>query len=543
MTTPGKTAESKKATLAMNEKGEKVIRITFPFTYDTLHQVRTLVGREYHKEQRCWSAPIHERNLKRLIEWNFSIDPLLLEYLHTHVKKLFQLSTNGIAGFKGTLYPFQNEGVAFLEARNGKALIADEMGLGKTIQALAWLQMHPELRPVLIVVPASLKLNWKKEAERWMESPDVELLYGTTPWDPKGELLIINYDIITYWADKLRELDIQGIVFDEVHYIKSNKANRTKSAKLLAKGTPVLIGLSGTPIVNRPIESYNFLHMIAPDIFQNRWSFAQRYCALHHNGFGMNMNGASNTEELHRILVGSVMLRRMKVDVQKDLPNKIYSFVPMELRNQREYDMAERDFIQFIRLTRGKDAAIKASNAEQLVKIEALKQIAVQGKIDQVINWIQDALDSNGKLVVFAWHTAIIEKLISCFGEIAVRYDGTMSGVKKEEAKEQFQNNPDIRLFVGNIKAAGVGITLTAASNVAFIELPWTPGDLDQCIDRLHRIGQKDTVNVYYLLAEGTIEEKIAKIIDTKRQVFNAVLDGRITEQESLLTELINSYI
>ena len=264
---------------------------------------------------------------------------------------------------------------------------------------------------------------------------------------------------------------------------------------------------------------------------------------MHKTAFGLNTNGSSNPEELHRLLTGSVMLRRKKADVLKELPAKIISVVPMEIVNRTEYNKANNDFIDYIRRTRGVEAAERASRAEQLGKVEALKQIAIQGKIKAVINWIRTTLEVQNKLVVFAWHTNIIDKILAEFPNISVRYDGTVSETKKEEAKEAFQNDQKIELFVGNIKAAGLGLTLTAASQVAFVELPWTPSDLDQCSDRLHRIGQKDVVNVHYLIAEDTVEERIANIIDQKRVVIDAIIDGKTTEKFDLLTELINSYI
>jgi len=172
-----------------------------------------------------------------------------------------------------------------------------------------------------------------------------------------------------------------------------------------------------------------------------------------------------------------------------------------------------------------------------------LKQLSVQGKLAESIDWISDFLENGEKLVVFAVHKFVIEALMQKFGKIAVKIDGSVSLSERNKAVEAFQGNDKIRLFVGNIKAAGVGLTLTASSNVVFLELPWTPGDLSQAEDRCHRIGQKDSVNIYFLLAPDTIEERLAHILDSKRKVLDAVLDGEITAQESLLTELIKGYI
>jgi len=539
----GLNKAKKTASLAENQKGEEVIKIKFPFNYEVLEMVKQLPGRMFHKEEKCWSVPINEKSLQDLIGWGFEIDKKLQAFLERRKLRAVELSTiNAIPGLKGELFPFQKIGVAFIENQSGRALIADEMGLGKTVQALAWLQLHPEKRPAVIVVPASLKLNWKKEAEQWMTRPKVEVLSGTSPWKPTGEILVINYDILANWTPWLRILNPVVLITDECHYYKSNKTQRTKAVKMLGKGMPHVIALSGTPIVNRPIEAYNALKLIDPTLFPNAWAYAKRYCNLRNNGFGWDFGGSSNTQELHDVLTKTVMIRRLKTDVLKDLPDKIRSFIPIELENQTEYTDAENNFIEYIHKTKGKDAALRASNAEQLASIEVLKQVAVRGKLSEAIKWIANFIEVDGKLVVFAVHTFVIDAIMEEFKTVAVKIDGSVSQTERQNAVDRFQNDDSIRLFVGNIRAAGVGITLTASSNVVFLELPWTPGELVQAEDRCHRIGQKDSVTIHYLLANNTIEERIATLIDKKRRVLDSVLDGKITETESLLGELLKSY-
>jgi len=236
------------------------------------------------------------------------------------------------------------------------------------------------------------------------------------------------------------------------------------------------------------------------------------------------------------------MFRRLKKDVLQDLPDKIRTYVPIELDNKNTYVRAEEDFVDFIYKTKGKNAAMRVSNAEAIAKVEVLKQVAVKGKLKQVKEWINDFLSTDGKLVVFAIHRFVIDELMKEFKDIAVKVDGSVTGVNRDKAVQAFQNDDKIRLFIGNINAAGVGLTLTAASNVVFIELPWSPAILEQAEDRCHRIGQKDTVNIYYLLGVDTIEEKIAKMLDSKRKILDTVLDGKKTTPESLLSELIKSY-
>src|SRR5690606_28043131 len=248
----------------------------------------------------------------------------------------------------------------------------------------------------------------------------------------------------------------QVIIMDEAHYIKNNSAIRTKATKKLVKRILHVIALTGTPIENRPIEGFNIFQIIEPNLFPNFWTYVHRYCGAHHNGFGWDFSGATNKEELHQILTSTIMIRRRKADVLKDLPEKLYSFVPMELSNETEYRVAEEEFIQYIRFTKGKEAAEKAKKAEHLVKIEALKQLAVKGKMKQAINWIRDFIEDGSKLVVFAVHKEVIDQLMKEFKNVAVKVDGSTSIKERNKAVEMFQNNEDIKLFIGNIQAAGV---------------------------------------------------------------------------------------
>jgi len=542
------------------------IKITFPFNRDDLQNVKTLEGRKYNGEHKFWTCPLTYDSVQFLNEWGFKMDPKLLEYSKEARVDVTQLiEVEDITGLQMELFPYQSKGVAFVDAKKGRALIADSMGLGKTAQALAWLQKHPEVRPALIIVPASLKLNWKREAHMWMDNPNTQVISGKLKVPLVGEIIIINYDLLpnktkkvlvmekgfevekvielkgTGWVDRLKDHNFKCAIFDEIHMLKSNKARRTKAAKKIIKSIPCVLGLSGTPIVNRPVEFYNIINMIDPTLFPDYWKYAKRYCGAKHNGFGWDFNGSSNTKELHDILTSSIMLRRKKSEVLKELPDKIHSFTPLSLDNIEEYHAAERDFIVWLKATRGKEAAEKASGAETLTKMEVLKQLAVKGKMKQAIDWIENFLENGEKLIVMATHKFVIDELMNTF-KGAVKVDGSVSGPNRQLAVDKFQNDDATRLFVGNIKAAGVGLTLTAASTVAFLELPWTPGDLTQAADRAHRIGQKNTVNIQYLLAQNTIEEEIAELLDEKRKVLDAVLDGEDSNESTLLVALMNKY-
>lgn len=471
-----------------------------------------------------------------------------------------------IPGLRRPLFPFQLSDVLRIDQMKGRALVASEMGLGKTITAIAWLALHPEKRPVVILCPAHLKLHWERELRQTLPgAPNTQILFGTNPTARiTGDIVIVNYDILanlydedptpsgkkrkkeiphTGWVDFLRDLHPQVIIMDEAHYLKSPKSLRTKATTRLVKGVPHVLALTGTPIINRPIEGYYIIQMIDRTLFPNFWHFARTYCAAKRGWFGWDLKGSSNEDELNQKLTDSIMIRRRKSEELKDLPDKLREIIPMELSNLDDYKEAENDFIAFVRKTKGPQAAARAQAAEYLTKIEALKQLAVKGKLHQATQWITDFLATGEKLVVFTTHKETVQTLMNKFPKVAVQVDGAVRATDRDHAVRMFQERRQTQLFVGNIKAAGTGITLTAARTVAFLELPWTTGELSQAEDRCHRIGQKNAVNIYYILAGGTIEERIAALLDRKRQVVSAIIDGKEAEDTELLTALLRSYL
>lgn len=352
----------------------------------------------------------------------------------------------------------------------------------------------------------------------------------------------------TGWIEALINIKPKALILDECHYIKNSKAQRTKAiVKLAKKSRCKVIGLSGTPILSRPLEFFNIIDLCKPGLFPSWWAYAQEYCGAHNNGFGWDFSGASNLDKLHEILTKHIMIRRLKKDVMKELPKKQRTVIPLEITNRKEYNSAASDIIAWIHETDGMEAASAAEEAKALVQFEKLKQLAVKGKMKGAMKWINNFIDSGEKLVVFCTHTAQVKALAKKFGPMAVSIYGETSAKKRNEAETRFQTDDKIRLLIGNIQAAGVVITLTAASNTCFLELGWTPGEHRQAEDRVHRIGQTaDSVNAWYLLGVGTVEEEIAELLDKKQKVLDAVLDGVPADSEdyktSLLTELLNEW-
>lgn len=522
---------------------ENMIHIQFRYDASLIQKIRGLEGRKWNPLTKKWECPPVKENISQLEKWGFDISPRIKEFLLP--KKQKKLEELPVKGMLKELFPFQKMGTRFLEEKNGRAIIADEMGLGKTIQALSYLQLHPEIRPAIIVCPASLKLNWKREIETGIKTNrKIHILEGRKKYrlPESDDIYICNYDIISSHITSLLNLNPQILIIDEAHFAKNRKAQRTKAVLQFAGKIKHIIALTGTPIMNRPHEIFNIISLVAPSLFPNFFFFGKRYCNMKKTAYGWDYSGASNTKELHDLLSSTCMIRRTKEEVLPDLPPKIKSVVPISLSNQKDYNNAENHFLKWLLKEKGKSIN---PQAEAIVQIEYLKQICIEGKIKQIIEWIEDYLEQKNKLVLMTTHKKTVEVLSEYFHSKEIPFEkltGGMSVEEKEWAVNNFRENPNIRVFIGNIQAAGTGITLTAATDMAILELPLTPGILDQAEDRIHRIGQKESCGIYYFIAEGTIEEEILKLIDEKRKIITEVLDGKDVEDKSILSELLNRY-
>ncbi len=441
------------------------------------------------------------------------------------------------------LYKFQKTAVRKIQHFRGRALLASEMGLGKTLTALKWLQQNPKLRPAIVICPASLKWVWEAEASLHLGMRS-NILNGQKPpkirkrFISKHSLIIINYEILQYWLEYLKVLKPKVLILDEVHRIKNLRAQCTKAVIKLNKGIPHIIGIGGTPLTNRPSELWPIIHLIRPDQFNSLWAYRWRYCKPTHTPWGWQYKGANNLKELHRKLNTLMMIRRLKKDVLSELPDKTRQVIPMEIELD-EYQEALNNFIRWL-AKKSASKVEKAKRAERLVQMGYLKRLAASLKMDNVLNWIDDFLEeSNSKLVLYCVHRKIIKQIHSKYRHISVVVDGSITGKKRKIAVKTFQNNKSIRLFIGNIKAAGVGITLTAANSLAFVEMEWVPALHTQAEDRIHRIGQKKAAMIYYLIARKTIEENLCELIQKKQKILSATLDGKEGANELNIFDLL----
>lgn len=371
--------------------------------------------------------------------------------------------------------------------------------------------------------------------------------------------------------EKFLNINLAAIITDESHYTKSHRAQRSKACMQVAKGIPIRLGLTGTPILNRPSELISQLNILGRlNDLGGFWHFAERYCGSYHGRWGLDMSGAINLDELNTKMRGlGIYIRRTKSQVMAELPPKQQSDIMLGLDNREEYDKARDDLVAWLKQNARVEeeflesisdldedeqreriadyrmsAAARAARALQLTRIEHLKQLAAQGKLSMAIEWIRDFLETEEKLVVFAHHIEIQKALLAEFDGSA-RILGEDNSEVRQNNINRFQNNDNCRLIICSLKAGGIGITLTAASNVAFLELGWTPADLNQATDRLHRIGQKDSVMAWYLLANDSIDIDIQELINEKRIIVDAATEGEIADvsQTSILNDLVERLI
>jgi SWI/SNF-related matrix-associated actin-dependent regulator 1 of chromatin subfamily A len=444
---------------------------------------------------------------------------------------------------------YQKAGIAALIARRN-ALLADEMGLGKTVQA-AGLINYLQPSNVLIVCPAGLKINWQRELEKWLVAQrNILIVDGRGPLVlGDGGIIICSYEMLS----KHREI-IQGrwdlFVMDECHYLKNSKAQRTRAA--FAVKASRKLAMTGTPILNRPVEIQPILAYLDAPFAKNWRDFVLRYCGAYFTKYGWVTDGATNVQELGDRMRGSVMIRRQKQDVLTELPPKRRQIVEIssdsgDLKAQID---RERSFVQKtakeLAVIRGQVAAAKAkadadkyrdavkklriARKAQFEEMAMLRHETALMKVPFAADMIVDALKSVDKLVVFAHHHDVIlriQKELSRNGVSCVTATGETPVAERQNAIDRFQNDA-VHVFLGSIQACGTGITLTAASHVIFVEFDWTPSRMTQAEDRCHRIGQRDIVFVQHLVVDGSIDAQLAKVLVRKQDIIDAILDTKI---------------
>jgi len=417
---------------------------------------------------------------------------------------------------------------------NKKFILADDMGLGKTTSTII-AALETGAKKILIICPATLKINWKREIENYSDR-SIFISEGKS-FSTEHDFVIINYDIIKNFHDTKKKDESQVIaanfdlvVVDEAHYIKNPTAQRTKLINDIAKNVDRLWLLTGTPMTSRPIDYFNLLSLVDSPVSKNWMAYAIRYCAGYQFNAGgrkiWNVTGASNLEEL-RDRTSSLTLRRLKENVL-DLPDKIITPVYLRLKSKM-YEEIMGEYYDWY----DKNPEESKSLTVQFTKLTKIRQVIADEKISQTIELAENIIEQGKKVIIFCNFTDSLNKICEHFGKSAVKVDGSMSKPQRQHSVDNFQENEKIKVFVGNIKAAGVGITLTAAEAVIMNDLSFLPSDHSQAEDRAYRYGQKNNVLVYYPIFENTIEGIIYDILNNKKQVIATVMGDNLNPSDA----------
>jgi SWI/SNF-related matrix-associated actin-dependent regulator 1 of chromatin subfamily A len=423
---------------------------------------------------------------------------------------------------------------------NKKYILADDMGLGKTTSTII-AALETGAKKVLIICPATLKLNWKREIENYSDRP-IYIAEGKN-FSTEHDFVIINYDIIKNFHDpksktktEIQKANFDLVIVDEAHYIKNAQAQRTKLINDIVKDIDRLWLLTGTPMTSRPIDYYNLLYLVDSPVAKNWMAYVIRYCAGYQFKVGprkvWNVMGSSNLEEL-RDRTSNTILRRLKEDVL-DLPDKIITPIYLRLKS-KAYEELMGEYYEWYRSKPDESSSLTV----QFTKLTKVRQVIADEKISQTIELAENIIEQGKKVIIFCNFTDSLNQIFNHFGKTAVKIDGSMSKPERQNSVDQFQENEKIKVFVGNIKAAGVGITLTAGEAVIMNDLSFLPSDHAQAEDRAYRIGQKNNVLVYYPLFENTIEGLIYDILSAKKKVIATVMGDNMGSAD-FVEEIMN---
>ena len=432
------------------------------------------------------------------------------------------------------LRSYQVDFLKFAAMRNGRVALGDGMGTGKTLQSLAWLAYNRSF-PALIVVNAPTKLQWEKEFKRWLSLVPgcphrVQILYGTrTRKLDKSCSYIVNWDILTYWQDELAATGFECLIGDEAQAIGNPESKRALAFRHLSAVIPECIVMSGTPARSRPAQFWTMVSCVDPKMFPTYKGYLWRYTCPKSTPWGVQFEGARNVKELHAKLV-SVMLRRTKDDVMKDLPPKTLDVVPLEADAEElaEYNSEEAGIAEL----QGIAAREKLTN---------LTRTAYAVKEKSLLNWVRCFMESDEKLLLFAWHRDVVDRMFEELKEYnPAKIYGGVTLQQRESEKEKFIQDSSCRIMICNIQSGGTGVDgfQKVCCNVAFAEFASTSTDMEQAEDRLHRGGQERPVSVYYLIATGTIDEDMAEALDSKKKVLASVLDGKQASDLDLIATI-----
>jgi len=441
--------------------------------------------------------------------------------------------------------PLNHQKIAIEKLAGSKRFIlADDMGLGKTTSTII-AALETGAKKILIICPASLKINWQREIENYSGRPT--FIAEGKKFSTDHDFVIVNYDILKNFHDPkdkenslLEKSNFDLVILDEAHMISNAQAQRTKIINSYVKNIDKVWLLTGTPMTSRPMNYYNLLSIIESPVAQNWMAYAIRYCQGYQFNAGKrkvwNVSGASNLEEL-RDRTSKQILRRLKEEVL-DLPDKIITPVYLRLKSS-EYENLMGEYYDWY----DKNPEESSSLTVQFSKLMKVRKVIANEKTKQTIEFAENILEQGKKVIIFTNFTDTLQTIYHHFGKQAVYLDGSCSNSVRQQAVDSFQNDEKIRVFVGNLKAAGVGLTLTSAEVVIMNDLSFVPAEHAQAEDRAYRYGQKSNVLVYYPLFENTIEGAIYDILNKKKEIIRTVMGDQTPENVGDVAEEILNLI
>lgn len=440
----------------------------------------------------------------------------------------------------GKPLPHQKECYRLINKFGGNALIADDMGLGKTFESLLWCVQQGHY-PVVIICKATLRYNWQHEIMHHFGMSSVVL--ESRKVDPSlikdAKFIILNFAILGAWLDALCELQPMVLILDECQGISNRSTKQYKHVYDLRWACEYFLALSGTPLMNRPVELWPVLNLLCPEVWPSFTRFAVKHCQPSFERGRIVYKGATHIPLLHKKMLKHCMIRRLRKDVL-DLPPKTREIISLPITNRKEYEYASNNFLVWLEKRHGKRARAAATKSQMLTRSGYMRRLLIEGKIKAVIEWVSNFLEeTDEKLVLLGCHVEYIDLIFKKFEKVAVKVDGTVNQKQRNAAVFAFQNDLRKRLFVGSLLVAGEGYTLTSACHLACFELDYVPARHQQGEARTLRLTQNRPCYFYYLIAENTIEEKVATILDEKCDVLSGVLDGGKGEVLDLL-ELYN---
>jgi SWI/SNF-related matrix-associated actin-dependent regulator 1 of chromatin subfamily A len=503
------------------------LAIVFPFDLVLLEIVRSIPDRAWNipSHKGVWSVPLTPFHcaevIKTLTPWGFNI--------HKEVEKCADAKAKRPklrSQLPDALYEYQKEAVEFTEAGRGRVIIGDAPGVGKTAPALVWTNLFGGNR-VLIVAPANVTYKWaEKEVPMWAEGMSVQVIEGSKTPILNHDITIMSYRTMVLRYDELITLPFDTIIFDEAHALKSNKSQQNRVARKLVKNVPYLLFITGTAFKNKRFEMYQLLHMLDPKVWSNAIEFGTRYCGgVFQQGHWIQPpNGETRTEELQARLA-PILLRRTKMQVANDLPELTRTSLPIHADNMKEYEQTLRSVKEQARREGYKPALA-------LTLLNTLRQVVGRGKVKAAIELAEELLESGEQVVLFAHHKAVVAELTRELFKYGVGVIDGSTPPKMRQALSQGFLDGHKQLRVMIISSAGrEGLDLYSASHIIFVEREWTPADEEQIEARLHRNGQKNAVTAHYLIAKGTVDERLDEIVRGKRAEFANLIESDVIRE------------